>query len=607
MNKIDDAQVSKICMSLFDDMIGCKEESQRDVACLGLKTVISEMDGQNGRSALLARVLEPRLKESVSSENDELASNGCGLLLQLMSEHGATFDDMSGMVELMIAELQRQRPGIRKLALQCLGILFVALPVHDFNANISILMDMVGKERHSPERANTFVQAVAHVCKSAGARMHGHIHRILPLVIDITKMLDDESYINVLESGLVLMDICVAKCPKATHEYLKDMCERSTLCLAYDPNYAAGSDIEQYDETDNDMDTSDDEEVSDGDEYDEEEDAYSDDDDSSWKVRRAACKLISALIKQYPQNLADLFDCFNKNLVKRFDDREETVRNEIFQAYWDLVTMMHARDNGQIPDRFVPAVEKAIKKLLRQLKGANTKTKIWIYRILTQSVKMVPHMATTVVSKVLKDLQVSVDDDSSSALQVEALEFVEFAFSAMDKNKDNDFAVKLADIIFSGTRKRYFAVAASALKSCLQLILFVRPKEGPVPEEMAGMIMPLFSLLTEALSNNDRPQEVKNASIEAASLAVARLGDLLGSDQVEDLAQDFAAMPKNRNAKRAKLHDQESPIQIEHPPRLQEVRVACLAMFQAPLANFDGPHTLIFLLAVCSIDNGEIK
>jgi cullin-associated NEDD8-dissociated protein 1 len=63
--------------------------------------------------------------------------------------------------------------------------------------------------------------------------------------------------------------------------------------LEYDPNYTYGDDEHMQDE----------EEAEDwgSDFADEEQEAMNDDDDSSWKVRRSAIKIIEAIIKTRPE------------------------------------------------------------------------------------------------------------------------------------------------------------------------------------------------------------------------------------------------------------------------------------------------------------------
>lgn len=60
---------------------------------------------------------------------------------------------------------------------------------------------------------------------------------------------------------------------------------------------------------------------------------YSDDEDTSYKIRRAATKLLSAVIGTRPELLVSLYRDVSPVLISRFGDREETVRLEVWATY----------------------------------------------------------------------------------------------------------------------------------------------------------------------------------------------------------------------------------------------------------------------------------
>lgn len=64
---------------------------------------------------------------------------------------------------------------------------------------------------------------------------------------------------------------------------------------------------------------------------------YSDDDDSSWKVRRAATKLLSACISTRSDLLSSFYRTISPALIARFSEREETVKVEIWATYTALI------------------------------------------------------------------------------------------------------------------------------------------------------------------------------------------------------------------------------------------------------------------------------
>lgn len=67
------------------------------------------------------------------------------------------------------------------------------------------------------------------------------------------------------------------------------------------------------------------------------DDDFSDDDDSSWKVRRSAAKCLVAIISNYTDLLRSLYLKIRPLLVSRFKEREESVKLDVFNAFIELL------------------------------------------------------------------------------------------------------------------------------------------------------------------------------------------------------------------------------------------------------------------------------
>ncbi len=67
------------------------------------------------------------------------------------------------------------------------------------------------------------------------------------------------------------------------------------------------------------------------------DEGYSDDDDASWKVRRAASKCLSAVINSYPDLIDEVYPELCSPLLARFREREENVKMDIFNTFTDLL------------------------------------------------------------------------------------------------------------------------------------------------------------------------------------------------------------------------------------------------------------------------------
>src|SRR6185437_12576727 len=72
----------------------------------------------------------------------------------------------------------------------------------------------------------------------------------------------------------------------------------------------------------------------DDDDYDEN---FDDDEDLSWKVRKAAARVLGAAIRAYPHLLTQFYGSFGKTLVTRFAEDEENVRMEVLSTFLVLL------------------------------------------------------------------------------------------------------------------------------------------------------------------------------------------------------------------------------------------------------------------------------
>jgi hypothetical protein len=119
-NKVDHNLLESMCGTLINRMKEDKDEQKRDAAFLGMKSIINELDVVH--AANFAEYIGSKLTECMESENEEIASNGFDLNVEFMSKHGAIYPDNTVIGNVIMPELEKRRPGIRKKALQCLGM-----------------------------------------------------------------------------------------------------------------------------------------------------------------------------------------------------------------------------------------------------------------------------------------------------------------------------------------------------------------------------------------------------------------------------------------------------------------------------------------------------
>lgn len=142
------------------------------------------------------------------------------------------------------------------------------------------------------------------------------------------------------------------------------------------------------------------------------EEEYSDDEDVSWKVRRAAAKCLQAIIASYPDLLRDLYPQAVSALIARFKEREENVKSDIFQTFVELIRQIGSTSRpfegsaGPKPiDQLCSDVPSIMKAAVKQLKDKSVKTKQGMFAALQELVTAVPESLGPFVGQVMPGIQ----------------------------------------------------------------------------------------------------------------------------------------------------------------------------------------------------------
>jgi hypothetical protein len=81
-----------------------------------------------------------------------------------------------------------------------------------------------------------------------------------------------------------------------------------------------------------------------------------DDDDTAWKVRKSAIKIIEAIIVSCPLQLKDFWFPFVNLLSSRFIERDNNVKCEILETFQTLVKASYLDEDDHM---FVSSMKKA--------------------------------------------------------------------------------------------------------------------------------------------------------------------------------------------------------------------------------------------------------
>ncbi|ELR51230.1 Cullin-associated NEDD8-dissociated protein 2, partial [Bos mutus] len=519
VGKVKEYQVETIVDALCANMRSDKEQL-RDIAGIGLKTVLSELP--------------------TAATGSSLASNVCRKITGQLTSAIAQQEDVAVQLEALdILSDMLSRVGM--------GCVYVCRN-HSLPFPLALSPELSSSQGHwgatggvrqrypgdrsglraRPGCATSLVRGCGWVGSDPPGPAGAHLDRLVPLVEEFCNLDDDE----LRESCLQAFEAFLRKCPKEMGPHVPNV---TSLCLQYvkhDPNYNYDSD-----EDEEQMETED-SEFSEQ----ESEEEYSDDDDMSWKVRRAAAKCLAALIDSRPDLLPDFHCALAPALIQRFKEREENVKADVFGAY--IVLLRQTRppkgwlevmeeptqtsSNLQMLRGQVPLVMKALQ---RQLKDRSARARQGCFSLLTELAGVLPgslaeHMPVLVAGIVFS----LADRSSSSTIRMDALAFLQGLLGTEPAEAFQPHLPTLLPPVMACVADPFYKIAAEALLVLQELVRALWPLDGPRKLDPEPYVGEMSAATLARLRATDLDQEVKERAISCMGHLVGHLGDRLGGD-----------------------------------------------------------------------------
>jgi len=203
----------------------------------------------------------------------------------------------------------------------------------------------------TPAKRRLLISTMGSIARSIPRRLGPFISTLAPFILhplntqDYSADLDEDTNLDqavedVKEAALSTLDDFVASCVSEMRPFTDQVLRSSLRYVAYDPALALNEEDENMSGTRSD-DGDDNASLDLGDEDFEEEETLSDGDDSSWKIRRCATKVLYTLIST--RGTGDLLEngtLYEKVapvLIKCFQEREENVRLELLETLTALI------------------------------------------------------------------------------------------------------------------------------------------------------------------------------------------------------------------------------------------------------------------------------
>jgi cullin-associated NEDD8-dissociated protein 1 len=263
---------------------------------------------------------------------------------------------------------------------------------------------------------------------------------------------------------------------------------------------------------------------------------YSDDEDTSYKIRRSATKLLAAIVGTRPELLASIYKDVSPVLISRFGDREETVRLEVWATYVVLLRQTtvyaghpQAKDDSSLkrkrdPETMdveegpysllkaqVPALSKA---LLSQLKSAKTPpaTLQAGFALLHALLDVLPGCLASQVASITatsKSILTHAPSTSTSTLHLACLSFLALFFASHSPPIFTPSLPSLTPALLRSLAERHPRVASETFRVFSALLNALKPVKagGEWPEAV-------YTQCVARLSAHDTDAEVRACAEE---------------------------------------------------------------------------------------------
>jgi len=597
-------QVEEIVDKLGSLLVEGKFEL-RDIYSIALKNIISSVPedfGQQISKKLTRRLLQGLKKRKSVKDTDEEQKeeernhfNRLIACLDIMKDLAARFgfmmsEDHKAILETIQPMLNDQKVEIRKKVAICLGSLVGSVNDDLFNRLMEQVIATIKELPFHDVKLFTFIQAVGIFARNAGQRVSVYLKDIVPLLIGIStddKVIADHSdaAIDLRENCLQTFDVMIIQCPKQMLVHTEDLMSVGLTLMTYDPNYDYSND-DDGDADMGDMGGDDDDEFGDDGGWDDDEEGGWDndeksggvgdmeledvgDDDTSWKVRRAAVKMLTSFIQTHKTTVQQYHLKICESLLNRFKEHDTTVRLDIFTAFQELLLASIIAEQGTSsfgnqennPFEMPPLVRQVssfqlmsqkLPEMMSQIcaqfksKTADSKVKNGLLGILRDLVlvrqaersvrcDVLPqHGIKEYFSDLIPEIVSCVQQNNDVQLKSRAL-YVLYLILQRHRNEDCiPVLEQISPAIIAAVDASYPRVKTTAMLLVSRITEIVRTNYGDYDHGAHDkVILALFTVSFKQLHLKDIEGEVKKAALKAATACLSRFGDKLLAKEVD--------------------------------------------------------------------------
>ncbi|CAN6910236.1 unnamed protein product [Brassica oleracea] len=467
VKKVGEERVVEMTNKLCDKLLHGKDQ-HRDTASIALRTVVAQVAPSLAPSILVT--LTPQMIGGISGQemSPGIKCECLEIMCDVVQKYGSLMaDDHEKLLNTLLLQLDCNQATVRKKTVTCIASLASSLSDDLLaKATVQVVKNLSNKNAKS-EITRTNIQMIGAISRAVGYRFGTHLGNTVPVLINYcTSASENEEELR--EYSLQALESFLLRCPRDISPYCDEILNLTLEYISYDPNFT------------DDMDEDTDNETPEDEEDDESANEYTDDEDASWKVRRAAAKCLAGLIVSRSEMISKVYQEACPKLIDRFKEREENVKMDVFNTFIDLLRQTGNVTKGQTDTDesrqifctlslhhpkwlLKQEVSKIVKSINRQLREKSVKTKVGAFSVLRELVVVLPDCLADHIGSLVPGIERALNDKSSTSnLKIEALVFTKLVLASHAPPVFHPYIKALSSPVLAAVGERYYKVTAEA-------------------------------------------------------------------------------------------------------------------------------------------------
>ena len=546
---LKDAEIIQIFSNIINYITDPKSEG-KDIFVNCIKSILEYVPGSFYET--IGKIIVPTLTKGLDSKDQEIII----LCLDTFNDYIKKFDyelikrkykafkiDEEKIVKVALDNINCTNDLLKVNSIDILGTIGILLNKNQISATTQKLIDLIKISNTITEKKNYILalKSLGHtLSRSQGDKVPG----IMSLLITFSNknfLESDGDYDEknaLVEATLNCIEIYISTSTSLVKDKIPQIINDSTELLAYDPgntNNGENVEIEGY------------EDYEDGDFG-----AYLD--DTAWKVRRAASRILRMILASGYYLEPQVKEKIISALIQNFGEQEENTKLDInlcLKQYLDsLVHTQKLQEKLEIKkvhsiivNDYIPKVSKdLIEKILKDLKSSKSDN------IISSTLKILPSMAIVCPEQIIDNFEVLKEGLDKTCFKsnentIILMSILSSLFLADDINDDyNEKLYKyIIDYLKQGIANSYYKVSTEAIKASGHLFKILSQDDAA----NKNFIMSLYNDILPKFKAQDIDPEIKIATSNAIADFIECCGKLLKPNEINELFKIYIDKTNN--------------------------------------------------------------